>query len=240
MKYINNTVDIILPVYQEQENIELVVKKITRNVRQKYNIILVFQDPGDPTISIIRKIQKKNKRVKLVKSKYGMGILAALRTGFEYGKSSIIVTMMADLSDDPKDLDKMVERVRNGYDLVCASRYSRRGKRSGGPVLKGFLSFIACKSLRFLTGLPTNDATNAYKSFKKEVLNNITIESEKGFEFPLELTVKAYFLGMKISEIPTVWHERKNGKSKFVFLDVLPKYLRWYFFALRTRFIPFL
>jgi hypothetical protein len=142
---------------------------------------------------------------------------------------------MSDLSDNPKDIDKMVRIIESGYSLVCASRYSSGGKRLGGQRIKGLLSFIACKTLKIITGIPTNDATNAFKCFRREILQRIEIESKYGYELPLELTVKAMSLKLPISEIPTIWRERRSGKSKFKLFVLLPNYFRWYLFACRVR-----
>ena len=226
--------DIILPVYYEKENIKDVLKGIERFVKTSHRVSLVHQDSNDPTLVEIKKINDKTSCFKLVKSKYGVGVVEALKTGFEQARGEIICIMMADLSDDPKDIDEMVGLIEKGYDFVCASRYSKDGKREEGPIIKGILSFLACKTLRLFTGIPTNDATNAFKCFRRRLLKEIKIESKAGFELPLELTVKAHSLGYKIAEIPTTWKERKKGKSKFKLFKLLPYYLRWYIFGIRS------
>lgn len=223
-----NKVDIILPAYHEQENIQKAISDIEKHVKTTHITTIVLQDKNDPTLQVIKTLQKKIKNLNVVFTKEGVGMLKALKEGFKQTKSPVITIMMADLSDDARDIDKMVKKINNGFDLVCASRYTTRGKRVGGPVVKGFLSYLACKSLSKLIGLPTQDATNAFKTFKRSIIKEITIESKEGFELPLELTVKAYHKGMKITEIPTIWNDRKNGKSKFLLLKNIPLYLKWY------------
>lgn len=223
-----NNVDIILPAYHEQENIQKAISDIEKHVKTTHITTIVLQDKNDPTLQVIKTLQKKIKNLNVVFTKEGVGMLKALKEGFKQTKSPVITIMMADLSDDARDIDKMVKKINNGFDLVCASRYTTRGKRVGGPVVKGFLSYLACKSLSKLIGLPTQDATNAFKTFKRSIIKEITIESKEGFELPLELTVKAYHKGMKITEIPTIWNDRKNGKSKFLLLKNIPLYLKWY------------
>lgn len=217
---------IIIPIYHEEENILHALKGIQTHVLTPHTIFLVYDDPNDPTLPILKKHNKKN--IQLVKNSFGKGIVAALKTGFTKAKTEILVIMMADLSDNPKDIDKMVKKINQGYDLVCAARYTKKGKRSGGPIIKGMLSYIACKTLRFFTGIPTDDATNAFKCFRKSILKDIKIESVGGFELPLEITVKAFCNGKKITEVPTIWHERHSGESKFKLIQWLPHYLRWY------------
>jgi dolichol-phosphate mannosyltransferase len=231
------TIDIILPAYHEQDNIEKVINGINQFVKTPFLITVVIQDKNDPTVLVLKKIQKKNKAVQITYTEDGIGMLKALRHGIKATRKEIIVIMMSDLSDNPKDIDKMVKKINMGYDLVCASRYIKRGKRVGGPKLKGFLSNFACISLRLLTKIPTSDSTNAFKCFKRTLINSIKIQSKEGFELPLEITVKAFAKGFKISEVPTIWRDRKKGSSKFNTIKNLKYYLRWYMLGVKNAFL---
>lgn len=228
--------DIILPVNHEEQNIREVLLGIKKKVKTPFTTILVYDDKNDPTVNIAQKLENIIAS-KIIKNKYGKGIVGAIKTGFSFSQSKIIIIMMADLSDQAADIDKMVQKIEEGYDLVCASRYLKGGKRNGGSKLKGLLSYLACTTLKFLTGIPTTDATNAFKCFRKDLAARINIESIGGFELPLEITIKSYLLGAKITEIPTIWNERRRGKSKFKLLIWLPHYLRWYLFALKSKFL---
>jgi hypothetical protein len=106
------------------------------------------------------------------------------------------------------------------------------GLQIGGPKLKGFLSRMAGLSLNLLTGLPSHDATNAFRAYRRSVLQSIPIESRGGFEYSLELTVKAYVGGWKITEVPCIWRDRTAGVSRFKLVKWLPHYLRWYLYAI--------
>jgi hypothetical protein len=109
------------------------------------------------------------------------------------------------------------------------------GSQKGGPKFKGFLSRMAGCSLRWLTGIPTHDITNSFKMYRKSVIDTIEIESDGGFEIGMELTVKAFVAGYKIAEIPSSWQDRTAGESRFRLWKWLPKYLRWYWFAVANR-----
>lgn len=102
----------------------------------------------------------------------------------------------------------------------------------GGPRLKSLTSRLAGRSLRLLTGIPTADVTSAFKMYRRELLRNIAIKSDGGFEVSMEITVKAFLQGYRITEVPTTWRDRSGGESKFRMWKWLPKYLRWYAFAL--------
>lgn len=142
---------------------------------------------------------------------------------------------MADLSDSLEIVDDMYQKILEGYDVVCGSRYMKGGKQIGGPLLKGLMSRTAGISLHLLTGINTHDISNSFKMYSRKLLNNITIESNGGFELGMEIAVKAYSMGYKITEIPSTWRDRSNGESRFKLFQWLPKYLHWYFYALKNK-----
>ena len=91
-------------------------------------------------------------------------------------------------------------------------------------------------SLHWLGGIPIHDATSNYRLYSKRLLRSVTIESTGGFELGLELTVKAYRLGMRVAEVPTTWRDRTAGESRFKLWSWLPRYLKWYRVGLMGRF----
>ena len=144
---------------------------------------------------------------------------------------------MADLSDDLTLVDRMLDLYRHGYRLVAPSRYMPGGKVIGGPLLKKNFSRAAGLSLYWLRGIPTRDATNAFKLYDAALLKTFDIESISGFEISLEITVKAFLAGWPITEIPATWRDRTRGKSRFRLWAWLPRYLRWYFSAFQPRHV---
>jgi hypothetical protein len=126
----------------------------------------------------------------------------------------------------------MEKKIKEGFDIICASRYMKGGRHIGGNLLKKNLSRIAGNSLYLLSRIPTHDATNNFKIYRKSMLDKINIESKTGAEIAIEITVKAYKKGFKITEIPYTWQERKKGETKFRFWKWIPHYLKWYFYCL--------
>src|SRR4030095_7490869 len=124
-------------------------------------------------------------------------------------------------------------RARGGRPaaLPPPSRYMPGGKQIGGPKLKGFLSRIAGLTLYHLGGLPTHDPTNSFKAYRKDFLEATPIESEAGFVFGMELTLKAHYGGGCVEEVPTTWLDRTAGESRFKLMKWLPLYLEWFFWA---------
>jgi len=125
----------------------------------------------------------------------------------------------------------MYAKIKEGYDVVCGSRYMPGGGRIGGSRLKSFLSSWAGKSLKWILSIPTHDIANSFKMYRKEVIRAVNIESS-GFEISMELPLKAYYQGFKITEVPTVWHERTKGRSNFKILRLLPRYIRLYLWGI--------
>ena len=114
----------------------------------------------------------------------------------------------------------------------------RRGTQIGGPGSRVSCRGFAGVSLHALAGLPTRDATNAFRMYRSLVLREIPIESKGGFELSLEITVKAHRAGYRVTEVPSTWRDRTAGESRFKLWAWLPSYLRWYLLAFRRRTRP--
>jgi len=228
--------DLIVPVFNEGPNIARSIEEIDAKVPLRKRILIVYDFDEDDTLPAVRAMQPSFPEVQLLKNSYGRGVLNAIRVGIVAATAEVVVITMADLSDDPAIVPRMVEMIRReGFDIVCASRYVRGGRQIGGPRLKKFLSRMAGYSLHYLIGLPTHDATNAFRAYRRSVLLDFPIESTGGFEYSLELTVKAFAAGRRIGEIPTTWRDRSAGQSRFQLRKWLPCYLRWYRYALLNR-----
>ena len=111
------------------------------------------------------------------------------------------------------------------------------GRMEGCPLLKAVLLRSAAFTLHRLAKVPSHDATNGFRLFSRRTLEQIEIESRRGFTYSLELLVKAHRLGWKVGEVPAQWHERTQGRSRFRVLRWLPAYLRWYCYAFATTYL---
>ncbi len=229
-------VGVVIPVYNEGANIRSTLEGLYAAVDEPLTVFVVYDRDDDDTLPPVRELQASLPGLTLLRNRFGRGALNAIRTGLEAVERGVAVVMMADHSDDPHTLPRMIEAARTGAMVVCASRYARGGRQIGGPKLKGGLSRLAGLSLHWLAGLPTVDPTNSYKAYRTELLRAVTIESDGGFEVGIELVVKAHRLGMRIAEVPTVSNaDRPTGTSRFQLWKWLPKYGRWYLYALRGR-----
>jgi len=228
---------IVIPVYNETENIVTEIEALESQVSEPHIINIIYDFDEDTSIPVVKEIQKRASNINLIKNKYGRGVLNAIKTGLESSDSEYTIVTMADLSDPPNVINEMVKKAdEEQADIVCASRYMIGGKQIGGPLIKGFMSRCAGISLKYLAGVDTHDATNSFKLYRTSFLKNQTIESNGGFELGLELVVKAHNQGKKICEVPTVWTDRISGKSNFKIIEWLPNYLKWYFYAFKKKF----
>lgn len=225
---------IVVPVYNEAANFPAFHASLEQHVRTPFDLFVIYDRDEDTTLPVARELAKTDPRIKLVKNT-GKGILGALKTGLKHPRSGAVLVTMADLSDDHRQVDEMFALYQQGAEVVAASRYSRGGGQKGGPPVKKVLSRIAGMSLRVVAGISTWDATNNFKLYAADFLQDVEVESQGGFEVALELTVKAHQRGARIAEVPTMWTDRVAGESNFKLVKWLPRYLHWYASAMKTR-----
>lgn len=229
-----DSLNIIVPVYNEGENIGKTLSAVAEKIKTPHRIFIVYDFDEDNTLPAVKPLLKKYP-ITLVKNRYKKGVLNAIKTGFETVTDGVVLVIMADLSDDLVVVDSMFRKMNEGHDIVCGSRYMKGGRQVGGPRLKKFLSRTAGVTLHYLTGIPTHDVTNSFKMYSKKVLSDIAIESDGGFELGMEIVVKSFLKGYSIAEVPSVWTDRTAGESRFMLKKWLPKYIHWYLYAFRNN-----
>lgn len=224
-------ISIIIPAYFEGKNILPELDEISKKVKTSHEVIVICDLASDPTIKVVQDYIKKTGRKNIFVKKNNVGskrgVINAIKTGIAFSKALTVVVSMADLSDDIGKIDQMYRTLKNGHDIICASRYMKGGRQIGGPFFKGLFSRLAGLSL-YQFGLPTHDPTNSFKMYKKSIFEKIKIKSDGGFEYNLEVIAKAHKLGYRITEVPATWNDRTAGKSRFKLLKWLPKYIKWY------------
>ena len=228
---------IVIPVYNEADNIRPTLDALRRAAPPDSEILVVFDFPEDTTIPVVRELQPEMPNVHLVHNDLGRGALNAIKTGFGAARGAYVLVTMADGSDDLSAIDTMLELARTGPAIVAPSRYMPGGKQLGGPLLKRTLSRLAGLSLHYVGRVGTHDATNNFKLYRRSFLDSVDIESTGGFELALELTTKAALNRERIVEVPTTWRDRTAGQSRFRLRAWLPRYLRWYLFLFRGRLV---
>jgi dolichol-phosphate mannosyltransferase len=232
------TVSIILPVYDEGPAVLPVLRGLERLVTTPHEILVVYDYDADPTVPAVKAAQSELPTVRLLRNDLGRGVLNAMKAGIAACAAPYTVISMADGSDEPADIDRMVRLAQGGADVVAASRYMRGGRQIGGPLVKRTLSRAAGLSLHWFAGVPIHDPTSNFKLYRRAFLDTVEIESDAGFELALELSVKATLAHRRLAEVPTTWRDRTSGESHFKLRAWLPHYLRWYLAAFRGRWLP--
>ena len=223
---------ILIPAYNEGNSVLAYLHRLNESLTLDFECLIIVDSDTDTTIASVLDFKSVNPRFDYSVNSDGPGPAMALRHGFKIAKSDVVVVTMADGSDDPKDIEKLVLLVERGVKIAAASRYMPGGQQVGAPLLKSLLSRLAGTSLRLFTRIGTHDSTNSFKAYDRNFVNQVGIESTQGFEIALELVAKAKRSRAPIAEIPTIWIERVYGASNFKIRKWLPSYLKWYFHAL--------
>lgn len=226
-------VTLIIPVYNEEHNILLLINEIEKKVTCSFIAYIIYDSKEDSTLKKANEIQKKFNRYIFIQNKFELNVIGAFKTGFDIAKTKYVVPIMADLSDTPETVDKLLLKINQGYDLVIASRYMKGGKKIGGSKLKKVLSKGMNITLSKITKLSVHDITNAFIIYRKEALNNVEITSTGGFEITMEIIAKAFENNWLITEIPTINRDRLHGQSNFKLIEWAKNYLYWFFYIIR-------
>ena len=228
-------ISIVIPAYNEDDAIVPVLDRMFESVRLSCEVLVVVDTEEDTTVPVVVEYAQKEPRLRYLVNSYGRGPANAIRFGIDSSAAPVAVVTMADGCDDPRQIDDLARLVERGVAVACASRYMAGGQQVGGPYLKGFLSKLAGRSLRWLAHTGTRDATNSFKAYSSEFVRQVGIDSRDGFEIGIELTAKAKRMRLPVAEIPTIWLDRQAGVSNFKVARWIPKYLRWYRFAFGSR-----
>lgn len=230
------TLDIIIPVYNEGENIVSTLNGLRDHVRTPCRVLICYDFEEDTTLTVLTDHDFSPLEIVTVRN-HGRGAHAAVLSGFAASTAPAIIVMPADDDFNSHILDRMVAKCRTGCEIVTASRFLPGGCMVGCPPLKAVLVRVAAFLLHRLAQVPSCDPTSGFRLFSRRVIETIPIESRLGFTYSIELLVKAHRLGWPIGEVPARWYERTKGQSRFRVMKWLPEYLIWFFYAFATTFL---
>jgi len=208
---------IIIPTYNEIENIEKLIRDIVE-IDKTLDILIVDDNSPDGTGEQVGKLKEQFNNLFLIQREGKRGLGTAYVAGFNYAlenEYTIIFEMDADFSHDPKEIPNFLEAIEEA-DLVIGSRYIKGVNVVNWPLSRLLLSYFANKYTRLVTGLPLCDSTGGYKCFRREVLESINLEEVRsgGYSFQIEMNFKAWKKGFQLKEIPIIFIDRAVGKSK--------------------------
>jgi len=225
LKKIKSGIDlsIVIPIYNERESIEKLYKKLDEalsGMNLKYEVLLIDDGSVDDTFNELLKVHRRNKLFKIIRFRKNFGQTSAISAGFSYAEGEVVVTLDADLQNDPRDIPVLLEKLNEGYDIVSGWRRNRKDK----AVTRRFPSIIANKIISKLTGVHLHDYGCTLKAYRKEVVKNINLYGEMHRYIP----AIASGIGVKVAEVPVMHHSRRYGKSKYgvsrtikVILDII-------------------
>ena len=212
-------ISIVIPVYDEEDNIELLCDKLVsvlECIGRDFEIIAVDDGSADKTFERMLTARNKDDRIKLIKFRKNFGQSAALKAGFDHAEGEIVISIDSDLQNDPEDIPRLLEKMENNdYDVVCGWRASRKDTLS-----KKIFSRIANRLRKTITGEHIHDSGCTLRVYKNECVKTLELYGETHRYIPAMLLWKGY----KIGEVKVNWHSRMSGSSKFGFWRI-PKSL---------------
>ena len=213
---------VIIPTYNEKENIEAIIRAVTGLQEHAFDILIIDDGSPDGTADIVKRLMAEEfkDRVFLVERQGKLGLGTAYIAGFKWALEhhyEYVFEMDADFSHDPKDLPRLYKAcAEEGYDVAVGSRYVSGVNVVNWPMGRVLMSYFASKYVRFVTGFPINDTTAGFKCYRRRVLETIDLDAIrfKGYAFQIEMKFTAYKLGFRIKEVPVVFVNRQLGTSK--------------------------
>ncbi len=220
-------ISIVVPLFNEEESITELHQKLKRalsKIEGTYEIIFVDDGSRDDSFQILKDLYENDKNVKIIQFQRNFGKSAALDAGFQFSKGKIVITMDADLQDEPEELPMFIEKINEGYDLISGWRVKRKDRLS-----KRFSSIMFNRVTSLLTGTKIHDINCGFKAYRREVIDNISVYGELHRFIP----VLVRWQGFRLGEIVVAHHPRKYGKTKFGSL----RFMSGFFDLLTTLFI---
>ena len=211
---------IIIPTYNEKENIEKIILKVF-SLDIDFDILIVDDGSPDGTADIVKKIQKSySKNLHIVERTGKLGLGTAYIYGFEWALKNnydYIFEMDADFSHDPDDLIRLYKACHEEKgDVAIGSRYIKGVNIVNWPMSRLLMSFFASKYVKIITGMPIQDSTAGFKCYKRSVLEKINLEKIQfvGYAFQIEMKFTAWKYGFNVVEVPVIFTDRQEGASK--------------------------
>ncbi len=226
--YAVKTLSIIIPAYNEEDCIESTAHLISERLERDkidYEILVVNDNSKDNTEAVLQKINQENLRIRYINNYYPNGFGFAVRCGLENFSGDAVAVVMADNSDSPDNMVDYYYKLQEGYDCVFGSRFIKGGKVIDYPIHKLIVNRLANLFIQVLFGLKFNDTTNAFKIYRKEVIEGISPLLSHHFNLTVEMPLKAIVRGYSYTTIPITWRNRTTGISKLKLKEMGSRYL---------------
>lgn len=222
------SLSIVIPAYNEEGCIAQTVHTISQVMESEnidYEILVVNDNSKDNTAEILQQLNATNHKVNYINNYYPNGFGFAVRCGLENFKGDAVAIVMADSSDAPEDIVSYYYKLQSGYDCIFGSRFIKGGKVIDYPTYKLIINRLANLFIQILFGLELNDTTNAFKIYRREVIQGTSPLISHHFNLTVELPLKAIVRGYSYTTIPIVWRNRTTGVSKLKLKEMGSRYL---------------
>jgi dolichol-phosphate mannosyltransferase len=219
---------VVIPAQNEAGSIETTVRDVVRVLDAdgvEHEILVVDDASTDETADIVRRLEEEDDRVRYLRSDYPRGFGFTVRAGLEAFSGDAVAIVMADGSDDPNDLVRYYRLLEEGYDCVFGSRFIGGAVVRDYPRLKLVINRLANSFIRVLFRHRYNDTTNAFKAYRREVIETVQPLLSNHFNLTVELPLKAIIRGHSYSITPVSWTNRKAGQSKLSMQEMGSRYL---------------
>ncbi|MCA2719048.1 MULTISPECIES: glycosyltransferase [Microcystis] len=226
--YAVKTLSIVIPAYNEEDCIESTAHLISERLERDkidYEILVVNDNSKDKTEAVLKKINQENPRIRYINNYYPNGFGFAVRCGLENFSGDAVAVVMADNSDSPDNIVDYYYQLQEGYDCVFGSRFIKGGKVIDYPIHKLIVNRFANLFIQVLFGLKFNDTTNAFKIYRKDVIEGISPLLSHHFNLTVEMPLKAIVRGYSYTTIPITWRNRTTGISKLKLKEMGSRYL---------------
>lgn len=210
---------VIIPTYNERENIENIIRKVF-SLDGGYDILIIDDGSPDGTAAIVKRLQQEfTERLHMIERPGKLGLGTAYITGFKWSIDKgydYTFEMDADFSHNPEDLPRLYQACKDGADLAIGSRYCDGISVINWPIGRIIMSYYASVYVRTVLGMKVYDCTAGFKCYSNKVLRTIDLDKVemKGYGFQIEMKYTTYKLGFKITEVPIIFVNRKAGTSK--------------------------
>jgi dolichol-phosphate mannosyltransferase len=219
---------IVVPAHNEVESIRETVHALTSELTAAeipYEIVVVDDSSSDGTGEAVRAMVAEDPGIRYVRSPRPPGFGQAVRTGLEEFTGDAVAVVMADLSDSPKDVVRYYRVLEQGFDCAFGSRFMRGGQVSDYPKFKLALNRLVNLGIRVLFRHGYNDTTNAFKAYRREVIDHIQPLLSNHFNLTVEMPLKAIVRGHSYAVVPISWTNRAHGVSKLKLQEMGSRYL---------------
>lgn len=219
---------VLIPAHNEEKTIRKTAYEVYGILKEnniEHEILVVNDNSTDSTKDILDELCKEIPSLSYLTNRQPSGYGLAVRHGLTRMNGDAVCIMMADGSDDPQDLIKYHDKLKEGYDCVFGSRFIKGSKLINYPLHKLFLNRLGNYFIKFLLGVRHNDITNAFKCYTKEVISGIQPLFSNHFNLTVELPLKAVIRGYSFATVPIRWTNRTEGISKFKIKEMGSRYL---------------